>query len=662
MPGGDVGRLDPWKDGLVRLRRRAHSHALAAGTLLFPFSGNAGGTGIPSLARGGPGMTTDSQLTKRVNAPICSAVSDGSKPERRDPWRWYLPHRAIVLLGVVLILIALTGATLGVVNAARAETLNSQLTDRYLVLLPPVRQIRASESAFQVLAEQAFANSTAAPSVVTGAVSDSNAINKAYLTLQHLLALPGNATLDPHLATLMATYVAAQSSLGAFLAGEPQTATTTRLAAAEKSAAAALDASLGSLQSTIDNRLDTTADQARAAANSARVELLWSIAIGMVCAVTVITVLGRHALRVEREQSGREAVQSDLAQRIAFEASLQTALEMSKAEASVFDLVAEALGQAAPGMRSELLLADSSAAHFRQVLLSRGEVEDPGCGVMSPNDCPAASRARTMVFPQSTALDACPNLRGRACSALCVPMSISGNSTGVFHVTTEDGAPPSDAIQANVEVVARRTSERLAMLRAFEVSQTQANSDSLTGLMTRRSLDAAVRELHATGTPYSVAYGDLDHCKSLNDHFGHAAGDRALRTFSQVLRDSLRPADIPGRYGGEEFVIVLPECPLEEARQVLERVRARIAERIAIAELPPFTVSFGLASSDQAGDFDGVVSLADVALLSAKAAGRDQIVVSAGPNRPAATALSPFDPTAPPADDSGALPAFSAQP
>ena len=242
-----------------------------------------------------------------------------------------------------------------------------------------------------------------------------------------------------------------------------------------------------------------------------------------------------------------------------------------------------------------------------------------------------------MVFADSTALDACPNLRGRHCSALCVPMSIGGNSVGVFHVTAEDGAPPSDTVEKDVEVVARRASERLAMLRAFEVSQTQANSDSLTGLMTRRSLESAVRELHATGTPYAVAYGDLDHFKDLNDTFGHAAGDRALRTFSQVLRDSLRPNDVPGRYGGEEFVIVLPECPVDEARQVLERVRERLAERIVVADLPPFTISFGLASSDQAPDFDQVVALADAALLRAKAGGRDQVVTSTGRGRPART-------------------------
>jgi diguanylate cyclase (GGDEF)-like protein len=562
-------------------------------------------------------------------------VSTGSKTIVRDPWRWYSPHRAIVLLGIVLTMIALAGAFLGVANMTQAESLNSKLTQQYLVILPPVREMRTAAAAFQVLATGAFNSS--APTTATnvgGAEADANTINKSYATLQHLLALPGNTGLAPGLAGRMSDYLAAQSSLGAFLAGGTHTPQTLHLAAVETSAAANLDATLVALQTTATNLVRTTSDQAQAVADRGRVDLLWSIVIGVAIAGTVIAVLTRHALRVEREQSKREAIQSDVARRIAFEASLQTALEMSKAEASVFDLVAEALSQAAPDMRSELLLADSSRAHFRQVLVSSDQADDVGCGVMSPDDCPAASRGRSMVFPDSTALDACPNLRGRHCSALCVPMSIGGNSLGVFHVTTEDGSPPSDEVEKNVEAVARRASERLAMLRAFEVSRTQANSDSLTGLKTRRSLETAVRDLHATGTPYSVAYGDLDHFKELNDVFGHAAGDRALRTFSQVLRDSLRPADIAGRYGGEEFVIVLPECSVDEARQVLERVRERLAERIVIAELPRFTISFGLAFSEQAGDFEGVVSLADAALLSAKAAGRDRIVVSAGPGKP----------------------------
>jgi diguanylate cyclase (GGDEF)-like protein len=563
-------------------------------------------------------------------------VSTGSTTRVRDPWKWYLPHRAIILLGIVLTLIALAGAFLGVANASEAESLNSKVTQRYLVLLEPVREVRAHAADFQVLASQAFADTALAGSLVPRAEKDTNAMNKAYSTLQHLLVSSDATDLAPRLPARMTAFVNAQDSLGAFLAGQAETPQTAQLATAEKAADANLDNSLGALQVTITNRASATADQAHAAANRARTELLWSIVIGVALAGIVIAVLTRHALRVEREQAKQDAQQSELTRRIEFEASLQSALEMSKAEASVFGLVAEALSQAAPDMRSELLLADSSTAHFSQVLVSSTQEDDAGCGVMSPDDCPAASRARTMVFPRSMALDACPHLRGRGCSALCVPMSISGSSMGVFHVTTDDGAPPSDAVQANVEVVARRASERLAMLRAFEMSQTQANSDSLTGLMTRRSLETAVRELGSTGTPYAVAYGDLDHFKNLNDAFGHATGDRALRTFSSVLRDSLRPVDIACRYGGEEFVIVLPDCPMEEAYQVLERVRERLADRIIIAAAPSFTVSFGLAASDQGGDFDHVVSLADAALLNAKAGGRDQIVVSEGPVPPGA--------------------------
>jgi diguanylate cyclase (GGDEF)-like protein len=557
-------------------------------------------------------------------------MSGMANSDTSEPRSWYSPHRAIIFLAVLLTTIAVAGGTIGVVNASRAEEATTQLTRQYLVLQPPTRQIRASVAAFQVLAAEAFDSPTTATPLVTQAVADSNSTDSSYLVLQRLLALPGNGDLAPHLAAQMAAYVAARSGLGAFLAGEPQTAETAHLAAVESSADARLDATLAALQATTTDRLTQTAAQAQTAAHRARVGLLWSIVIGVLLAAAITAFLAGHALQVEHELSRREEAQSELSERTEFEASLQRGLEMSKSEEPLFNLVAEALDAAAPNMRSELLLADSSRVHFRQVLVSSGQEEDAGCPVMSPNDCPAASRGQTMVFPSSTAIDACPNLRGRGRSATCVPVGISGSSVGVFHVTTTDGSPPAESIRSNIEVVARRASERLAMLRAFRVSQSQANSDSLTGLMTRRSLESGVRELYETGTPYSVAYGDIDHFKQLNDVFGHDAGDRALRTFSQILRDSLRPADIPCRYGGEEFVIVLPECPIDEAIQVLERVRGRIADRLMIAQLPNFTVSFGIASSDLAADFDQVVALADGALLAAKAGGRDQIVVASG--------------------------------
>ena len=177
------------------------------------------------------------------------------------------------------------------------------------------------------------------------------------------------------------------------------------------------------------------------------------------------------------------------------------------------------------------------------------------------------------------------------------------------------------------------------MLRAFRVSQIEANSDSLTGLLIRRSLQSQARDLQERGLSYALAYGDLDHFKQLNDVFGHDAGDRALRAFSQVLRDALRPSDIPCRYGGEEFVIMLPSCTIAEAVAVLERDRERSVSRLEAGNIPSFTVSFGVASSDQAEDFERVVALADDALLQAKAAWRDQIVVARN-GEPAASTVT----------------------
>jgi diguanylate cyclase (GGDEF)-like protein len=481
---------------------------------------------------------------------------------------------------------------------------------------------------FQVLAAQVFGGSAASDSLLASAVTDTTTTDRTYIRLQHLLGEPDNSSLAPHLNADMTAYVAARSSLGVYLAGEKTSTQTAHIVAVEQAASTKLDTALGSLQSTITSRLVATAGQASAAADSARVDLLWSLVIGVAFATAITTWLARKALRAEHEFARRDAEQLDLTNRTEFEARLQRALEMSNAEVPVFDLVAEALRDAAPELNAELLLADSSRAHFRQVLVSPADSHEMGCGVVSPEDCPAASRGQSLVFPSSTALDACPNLRGRGCSALCVPVSISGNAVGVFHVTAIEGSAPSEHVRRDVEVVARRASERLAMLRAFELSQTEANSDSRTGLLTRRSLESGVRELQDSNVSYAVAYGDLDHFKQLNDVFGHDAGDRALRTFSHVLRDSLRPADIPCRYGGEEFVIVLPGCPITEAVQVLERVMQRTAERLAAGHHPTFTVSFGLASSDQAAEFHEVVALADEALLQAKSGGRNVIVVA----------------------------------
>ena len=128
--------------------------------------------------------------------------------------------------------------------------------------------------------------------------------------------------------------------------------------------------------------------------------------------------------------------------------------------------------------------------------------------------------------------------------------------------------------------------------------------------------------------PFVVAYADLDHFKDLNDLHGHDTGDRALRLFARVLRDCVRPLDIPARYGGEEFVVLLPDCAIIDAQVVAERLRSRLSEVLAGGSVPPFTVSVGLAAAEAGEAMTEVIDRADAALLDAKRLGRNRVVAS----------------------------------
>jgi diguanylate cyclase (GGDEF)-like protein len=140
-----------------------------------------------------------------------------------------------------------------------------------------------------------------------------------------------------------------------------------------------------------------------------------------------------------------------------------------------------------------------------------------------------------------------------------------------------------------------------------------ASTDLLTGLPNRRMLDRALGRISADDT---VIMLDLDHFKQINDNFGHAAGDEVLRTFGRVLRGTVRGRDTVGRFGGEEFLIVL--APPGGADAFLQRLRAEwLTER-------PFPVTFSAGIVASAGDPDETLSLADQALYRAKEAGRNQ--------------------------------------
>jgi diguanylate cyclase (GGDEF)-like protein len=328
----------------------------------------------------------------------------------------------------------------------------------------------------------------------------------------------------------------------------------------------------------------------------------------------------------EREGVTREAQ----AQRQRFENRLANALDMAEGEPEVLDVIERAFATAVPDAPVELLLADNSHAHLLRMAGVGPDGEPPSCCVDSPDHCPAARRAQVQVFGDSDHLDACPKLRNRPqgrLSALCVPVSIMGRTVGVIHATGEPEAEVEDAHIQDLTTLAKLAGARLGQLRVMAETQLQASTDTLTGLLNRRSFSEKVaavpRDLH----PVAIAMADLDHFKDLNDTYGHETGDRALRLFTRVLRDTLRSHDIVSRYGGEEFAIAFPDCSAVDATRALNTVRMRLDAAITVGGLPKFTSSFGLTEIGRDEEMSAALRRADDALLVAKRSGRDQIVL-----------------------------------
>ena len=158
-------------------------------------------------------------------------------------------------------------------------------------------------------------------------------------------------------------------------------------------------------------------------------------------------------------------------------------------------------------------------------------------------------------------------------------------------------------------------------------TQLQASTDTLTGLLNRRAFSEQVASLPQHLHPIAVAMADLDHFKTLNDTYGHETGDRALRLFARVLRDSLRGSDVVSRYGGEEFAIAFPDCSALDAVRALHTVRAQLDAAITVGGLPKFTASFGITDAEPGEELTTVLRRADGALMTAKSQGRDRVVL-----------------------------------
>jgi diguanylate cyclase (GGDEF)-like protein len=269
----------------------------------------------------------------------------------------------------------------------------------------------------------------------------------------------------------------------------------------------------------------------------------------------------------------------------------------------------------------------------------------PTAQLCSPEDCWALRRGCTHFSGFGPATPRCLHLLGEGPSA-CIPLIANGDSIGMLSI--EEDIPQVAITDANSKfetfarhrqlaaTVAEQVALAITNLDLRESLRLQAVRDPLTGLYNRRYmeefLDRELQSARRKNRPLSVMMLDLDHFKRYNDNFGHSAGDRALAAFGETLLRCVRTEDIACRYGGEEFLLILPECSVKQAIVRAEEIRKRLGETRGPSpdvSANPLSVSIGIAGFEQTTDrMDLLLKFADDALYQAKRAGRDRVVAA----------------------------------
>lgn len=235
----------------------------------------------------------------------------------------------------------------------------------------------------------------------------------------------------------------------------------------------------------------------------------------------------------------------------------------------------------------------------------------------------------------------CRHVGARDADYLCVPMLAKDNSIGMLHIRA---SPANEGLltakSGFIEILAGQVALSLANIRLQETLRDQAIRDPLTGLFNRRYLEETlVREegrAQRAHLPISFIAIDIDLFKRINDTHGHDAGDTVLREFGAVIRSQTREGDIPCRYGGEEFLVVLPGGSFDIAKARAEAIRQAV-EHLELNHrgkvLPPITVSAGVAAYPLHGQrWPEVLAVADKMLYVAKEEGRNRVVFAPHPS------------------------------
>jgi diguanylate cyclase (GGDEF)-like protein len=257
------------------------------------------------------------------------------------------------------------------------------------------------------------------------------------------------------------------------------------------------------------------------------------------------------------------------------------------------------------------------------------------------DDCWALRRGRVYRVDDASASPACVHLGEPTPPAfVCVPLAAQGETLGLFTLAVPPGAAVEGGLgdaQVRLAVtVAEQFALALANVRLRETLRGQSIRDPLTGLFNRRymeeTLDRELSRAEREHRPLSLILLDIDRFKHFNDSFGHEAGDIVLSSLGALLRSASRAGDVACRYGGEEFVLILPAASLADAQRRAEEIREAIRGlRVTHGGRPLEAVrcSMGVAAFPEHGGVGGaLLRAADAALYRAKREGRDQVVLA----------------------------------
>lgn len=263
---------------------------------------------------------------------------------------------------------------------------------------------------------------------------------------------------------------------------------------------------------------------------------------------------------------------------------------------------------------------------------NRSEGFDPASSLL-PGNCWALKRGKPHINDAHSGTLCCMHQLGSA-STVEVPMMARGQVFGLLILALE-GQDVFDELKG-VRRIARALADSMSLalsnISLREKLRTQSLRDPLTGLYNRRYMEDALERYlslaERTGSATSVLMIDLDNFKRVNDEFGHAKGDAVLRDVAGQMVGALRPSDVVSRYGGEELMVILPNCGSADAAAKAEILRKRI-ESLSEVHGVQVSASFGVATvPETSASASDIIPMADAALYAAKAAGKNRVEIA----------------------------------